>query len=95
MTYLVTYELKNSFRNYEPFFSAVKAVGEVFFALQNVLVVRIQPTSELRDVDGFSQYLGRFLDRADRLLIYDITGRRPNGLMTKEDWSRLNLQVQG
>lgn len=95
MTYLVTYELKSSSRNYEPFFSAAKMTGDVFSVFQNVFVLRIPPTSNIRNVDELSHYLGRFLEQADRLLIYDITGRRPNGLMTKESWSHLNLQVQG
>ena len=95
MTFLIAYDLKISRRNYESFFDAVKSVGEVRQALPNVVVARVSNTSTVANTDRLSQHLAQFLTHEDKLMIYDITHRRANGLMTNDAWTWLNASVEG
>ncbi len=93
MTYIIAFELYSPIRDYTKFYEAIKACGEIFQALKNVIIVKVANVKTIPNVDVFATYLSHYLDSSDKLLIYSITGKRPNGMMTNEAWSWLNLHV--
>ena len=93
MTYIITFELHNPIRDYTRFYEAIKACGEIFQAFKNVIVVKVADIKAIPNVDAFATYLSHYLDSSDKLLIYSITGKRPNGMMTNEAWAWLNSHI--
>lgn len=93
MTYIITFELYSPIRDYTKFYEAIKACGEIFQALKNVIVVKVADVNAIPNVDTLAHCLSHYLDSSDKLLIYNITGKRPNGMMTNDAWAWLNSHI--
>ena len=96
MVICISLYLQNANKDYTLFFNALKGLGEVFNAIPNFYVVRLLGRYANSNVDTIAQLLSRYVDSStDRLILYEVTGRRPNGLLSQEAWNWLNARISG
>lgn len=96
MTYVVAFEANNKVRDYTKFFDTISEIGEMMSIIKNVVIIRVTDHTKIPDVDALAHYLMPCFDTlTDKLLIYNVTGQRPNGLQTEDTWKWLNDKISG
>ena len=95
MTFLISYELNTPQKDYSSFFAALRECGESIQVSRNTIALLVRNDRQIQSVDSLANFLAKWLSPSDRLLIYDITGRRGNGLQTDDTWKWLNARING
>ena len=94
MLYIVAYDLRTQQKDYSAFHSALNSLGECRPLLLNVWALRRTSTA-INSPNQIAGYLAQYVGGIDRVLVYDVTGRRPDGLMTNDVWEWLNARQNG
>ena len=85
MLVLITYDLKNSNKDYAPMFEAIKNCGtDWWHYLESVWIVK----TELSPNECFERIRENLTDQ-DRCFIVDITGQRRQGWLPANAWNWL------
>jgi len=83
---LVTFSLRNQFRDYEPFFVALRGNSlQWWHFIEQTCVV-----TSYHDVDSFARQLSPHIEITDSLLVVKLTPHAFQGWLPKEAWDWLN-----
>ena len=96
MTFIVTYRLNNDPCGGGSFRTRLASLGENRILFPGVSVLRTNDQEHAYSADELASVLTSGLSqRPDCLLIYCINDRRPNGLLSADDWNWLNARIHG
>jgi len=89
MVFQISYELKNSDKNYSDLFTAIENLGPSVHFLRDAWWVE---PNESMTVDTIVDLLRNYMSEGDRIHIIDITNKRTNGWLARTSWDWLKAR---
>lgn len=86
MLYLVTYDLKESERNYSPLYEAIKKSCTSWWHYMESIWL-IQTNTPIND---YNNHLRQFIGNEDTLFIVNISGQPRQGWLPEKAWQWIN-----
>lgn len=84
MLYLISYDLKNSTKDYSSLYEAIKSYGQWWHYMDSTWIVSTQS-----QIETVVQSIRSQIEEADNLFVVEISGCRRNGWLPKKAWDWL------